>query len=42
MASFAVAGLSASAAVASSSDGGPVQIPEHPHGEQTDIYIWAS
>ena len=41
MASFALAGLSASTAFAPS-DGGPVQIPERPHGEQTDIDTFGS
>jgi hypothetical protein len=41
MASFALAGLSASTALASS-DGGPIQIPERPHGDPTDIYTFDS
>jgi hypothetical protein len=41
MASFALAGLSASTAFAST-DGGPVQIPERPHGDTTDIYTFGS
>ena len=42
MASFALTGVSAGTAFASSSDGGPIQIPERPHGDQTDIYTFGS